>query len=373
MKKIGCLTFHASYNFGSSLQTYALKKYVETNFKDVNYSVINFRLPFQKELYKSIYEKHDLKSLYCRLFSFGQKKNLKEKGELYEQFFKKNYNLTKEVSTFEETEELIKDFDTLICGSDQIWNIKVEDFNWVYLADFKYDVKRISYACSAGTRKFELTDEESQKLAHALSKFSAISTRDNNTYEMAKKVGFESTICVDPTLLLTAEEWEGVVLQANKDNLPNVPYIFYYDLKRSKDNWAMAKSISKILKMPVVIASLPFPRIIHKSGFAMKRYNSGPSEFLMYIKNSSLTLTTSFHGTLFSCIFRKPFYVLNSNQDKRINDFLTKVGLTDRLITNDNYRSLVSKYGEIDFKDFTNKLNELRKQSEDYLNKALKD
>ena len=343
MKKIGCLTFHASYNFGSSLQTYALKRYVETHFKDIDYSVINFRLPFQKELYKSIFEKHDLRSLYLRLYSLKQKKDLKEKGELFETFFKTNFNLTKEVSTFSETEELIPNFDMLICGSDQIWNIKVEDFDWVYLADFNSDIKRISYACSAGTRKFELSDEETQKLKHALSKFSAISTRDNNTYEMAKNMGYESTICVDPTLLLEKEDWEGLVLQAKKDNLPDVPYIFYYDLKRDKNNWAMAKSISKILKMPVVIASLPFPRIIHKSGFALKRYNSGPSEFLMYIKNASLVLSTSFHGTLFSCIFRKPFYVLNSNHDKRIGDFLSKVGLADRLITNDNYRSLVEK------------------------------
>ena len=373
MKRIGCLTFHAAYNFGSALQTYALKRYVETHFDDVDYHVINFRIPFQQKLYKSIFEKHDLKSLYCRLFSLRYKKQLKAKNTLFENFISKNFKVTKPINTFDQANYVAACYNTLICGSDQIWNIRVEDFSWVYFADFPTKMKRISYACSAGTRKIEPSEEETQKMKKALSSFSYISTRDNNTYEMIKNLGYESTICVDPTLLLDKKDWEGLVVQADSEKLPKTPYIFYYDLKRDKANWAMAKSISKMLKMPVVIATLPFPRVIHKSSFAVKRYDSGPNEFLMFIKNASLVLTTSFHGTLFSCIFEKPFFVLNSNQDKRIGDFLSKVGLTKRMVTSDDYRPMAEKYNEIEFTDFTTKLNQLKKTSVDYLAKALSD
>lgn len=347
MKKIGCLTFHASHNYGSALQTYALKKAIELIDGTFDYYVINLRSNKQNNLYKSIFKKYDLKSLYCRLFFLGQKRNLNLKYEKFETFIQNEFNITKRYT--EDTLD-ISDYDFLICGSDQIWNVRAYDFSWFYFLDFESKAKKISYACSMGTKRISLSDFERNRIKNLLSNFTYVSVRDENTKESLKEIcGYNFDINVDPTLLLSAREWTKLI-EKNNCVKRTKKYIFFYDLSHNRENWKIAKKMGRILKMQVVISNVPYPRVIDETVSFKKQLDCGPVDFINLIKNAELVLTSSFHGTIFSVLFNVPFFVINGSTDMRINYFLNTILLKDRIITIKDFTEKALMYNDICFK-----------------------
>ena len=139
--------------------------------------------------------------------------------------------------------------------------------------------------------------------------------------------GKQSEIHVDPTLLLDKDEWRKIQSDAN---YRNGKYILLYCLEPSKQQLTIVKKISKKLRLPVVITKYNNKNDIF-NGF-VKKYDTGPCDFLSLIDNATLVITSSFHGTAFSLIYRKKFYVLNGKMDKRISDILGKTNLFERSI-----------------------------------------
>lgn len=369
MKRIGCLTFHASHNYGSSLQTYALKRAIELIDSSFEYHVINLRFSTQDNLYKSIFDKHDIKSLYSRLFFLNQRKNLTIKHEKFETFIKKEFNTTTEYS---ESTLDVSNFDSIICGSDQIWNIKACDFSWLYFLDFKTNASKISYACSMGTSKIDLSKYEENKIIGLLSDFKYISVRDENTKETLKAIcGCDFDVNIDPTMLLTKNEWINLIERSNCSNRTK-KYVFFYDLSHNKENWRIAKKIGRILKLPVVISSVPYPRVVNKSVGFVKQLDCGPVDFINLIKNAELVLTSSFHGTIFSVIFNRPFFVINGCNDMRISHFLNKIVLQERIITSNDFVLKVKDYYNVGFQKANNIIEQERHRSLKKLEEVLK-
>lgn len=209
MKKIGALTFHASYNHGSALQAYALQKYVQNLNSDIDYSIINLRTDVQKQLYDYKLQKNIIKKI-IRILLIGDL--LKKRERNFESFMKQNMNLTKEYSAAEELKENELNFDYYITGSDQIWNLCAKDFSWAYFLDFVNKGKKISYAASAGPiqRKFEV--EKLEKIKGLIKKYDLLSVREQGTFEFIKEYsGLEAQINIDPTLLLTKKDWEELI------------------------------------------------------------------------------------------------------------------------------------------------------------------
>ena len=63
MKKIGTITFHSSYNYGSHLQAYALQEFVKKIAKEpIEYKIINLRTNIQKNMYKNMFEQKGIKN-----------------------------------------------------------------------------------------------------------------------------------------------------------------------------------------------------------------------------------------------------------------------------------------------------------------------
>ena len=154
MRKVGCLTFHASHNYGSCLQAYALQRVIKDKFgDDIDYRIINFRIKVQKDFYRSIFEKKDAKSIYSRLFFLFGKKALKEKYLLFEKFIEEDLNITKEISDIDELEKKLNDYDLVLVGSDQVWNVNAFDYSEAYFLPFEGgNWKRCTYAVSIGSR-----------------------------------------------------------------------------------------------------------------------------------------------------------------------------------------------------------------------------
>lgn len=329
MKKIATITFHHAHNFGSALQAYALQQFVLSLYKDsdVEYKIIDYYTELQEELY-SIY-KHDLsiKSIIKNFVAFLYSKQLKDKHQKFEDFLKNRCMLTRRYKNKQELIEDIPIADVYISGSDQLWNVRAEDFDSVYYYDFLADgCKRISYAASLGPLQIDWEKYDYKKYKDLISKYKSISVREKGSYNNLEKItDIKCNINVDPTLLISKEEWQKI---ESKEIYNDGKYILLYCLEPSKEQLKIADEISKKLQLPIVI--LRYNNKNDMFNHFVKKYAAGPEDFLAYIDHAALVLSSSFHGTVFSLIYHKPFYVLNGINDNRISEILNKTNMTER-------------------------------------------
>lgn len=370
MKKIATITFHACYNFGSCLQAYALQSFVTEIAKkeniDVDYKILNFRTDLQKDLYNFRKNSKGIKKL-LKVSLYNKK--LKGKEKKFESFINNYLNLTeREYKSFEELDKENIDYDYYISGSDQIWNTTAKDFDWAFYLGFVKKGKKISYAASLGPKKVNLTEENKSKICKLLSQYDSISVREKKSCDKVNEIaGIIPQINVDPTLLINKSQWEEMISNQN-NNLTN--YIFFYSLNVSNEMVELLKKISKILNKRVVVAAC-FAKYDIMGGF-VKKYNSGPLEFLSLIKNADLVISSSFHGTVFSIIFNKPFYAFDGKNDFRISNLLEKTELMDRSISfDDDLNQKLKNAFNINFEKANMVIENEQKRSEKYLKEAL--
>lgn len=374
MKRIGCLTFHGSHNYGSCLQAYALQQtFLKLGNGDVDYRIINYRTAPQKELYKSIFNKNDAKSLYSRLFLPFYRKQLEDKTSKFEAFIDGELKTTQEISSVDQFARLSKEFHGVVVGSDQVWNINARDFDDIYfLPNLQQSIKRMSYAVSMGVKPIDISEDKAAWIKDCLSRYDSVSVRDVETADTMNKMCNDREISIDcdPTLLLSKYEWEKLIADTSKITLPQSRYILFYDLSRNKENWVIAKRISAMMKAPLLITSVPFPRVIHMciSARIVKRFDVGPKEWLYLLKNSECVLSTSFHGTVFSSIFHKQFFTINCENDQRISHYLESIGLLNRNLTNITYKSCLDTPA-IDFREVDMRIESMKEKSSLYISK----
>lgn len=363
-KKIACVTFHAAHNYGSNLQAYALQEYVST-LTNCEYRIINLRTKIQKDIYNVCFERKNIKGFIKSLIFMKYKKMLYKKYAKYEEFICNNLNLYGNYEQIDDSFDSSK-FDYYISGSDQLWNLAPIDFNWAYYLDFVKKGKKISYSASFGPKSQSWTEEEKNKVKNYLEKYDFISVREEGSFNNVKElINKEANINVDPTMLLDEVTWKKII---NNEPFQKGEYIFLYDLKQSKKTYKLAKKISKILKLPVVIC-VENPKVIFYD--FIKRFDAGPKDFLNLIYNAKLILSTSFHGNVFSIIFNKPFFAINGNNDFRINTLLKKMGLENRSIDINDFKEKTINYCNINFDIANDMLKKEKEKSKEYLKKAL--
>lgn len=223
-------------------------------------------------------------------------------------------------------------FNYIICGSDQIWNMgfvkRHADF---YFAKFVPQQKRIAYSASIGTD--DIPEDTVEYFSRAVLEFKDISVRENCGAQIIKKYTKRDVVTtVDPTLLLSAEEWR----MAEKITDVKGKYILTYFLGEKSNE--TERYINKIAKEnDCKIINLYGEKYYSVDDSA---YNYGPSEFLWLVDNCELMLTDSFHGCCFSVIFKKPFRWFSrceegvSSMNSRIETLFEKLQLDDKFIGN---------------------------------------
>ena len=150
--------------------------------------------------------------------------------------------------------------------------------------------------------------------------------REKGSYNNLEKItDIKCNINVDPTLLISKEEWQKI---ESKEIYNDGKYILLYCLEPSKEQLKIADEISKKLQLPIVI--LRYNNKNDVFNHFVKKYAAGPEDFLAYIDHAALVLSSSFHGTAFSLIYHKPFYVLNGINDNRISEILNKTNMMER-------------------------------------------
>lgn len=321
--KIGTMTFFGSHNYGSVLQAYALQQFVVDLFQQhlspCEYRIIGFRSAQQQALYRP--PKADSpKNLVKRLMYLPYKRKIDRQHDKFERFITERLSVTEPFSDPAALPERAADFDVLLSGSDQVWNVRAKDFDYAYLFEGCKE-KKISYAASLGPLPIDRSRFDAERYAALLKGFASVSVRETQSREALGAFMDADRIAImpDPVFLLSAEEWRKLESEPYPDR-----YILFYCLEPSKAQIGLAKRAAKQLGLPVVITGYrnkndwinPFVKI----------YDAGPYDFLSLIDRAELVLTSSFHGTAFSLIFGKPFLAIDGMADARIRDLLTRFG-----------------------------------------------
>lgn len=330
--KIATITFSHAHNHGSMLQTYALQQFVCKLCEQVGvtaeYIVIDYDTDLQRELYSVFKSGLNTKSIVKNCIACLHYKALKTRHAKFESFLRDKCHLSERYTSFRQLVDDAPVADIYISGSDQLWNVRSQDFSDVYYLPFVKVGKRISYAASFGPLKIDWSKYDAHKYTNLLSSYQAISVREEGSADNVEYlIGIRPQVHLDPTFMLTVEEWRKIQSDAN---YRGGKYILLYCLEPSKKQLCMAQAISKKLGLPIVVLRYNntndwFNPFVHK-------YDAGPTDFLAYIDHAALVLSSSFHGTAFSLIYHKPFYVFNGLTDNRISSILHRIGLEERSI-----------------------------------------
>ncbi len=367
--KIRTITFHRAQNHGSVLQAYALQEFVknccEETEIDCDYKIIDFIPEAQNELY-AIFRKHGgVKSFVKNSINLLHYKSLAVRQRRFKQFID-DYLDTTEVYIGRDSLNCYTEMaDLYISGSDQIWNVRACDSSPAYFYDFlPVSAKRISYAASFGPLKIDWSKYDSALYSQLLDRYSEISVREQGSADnIAKLTGKNPKILPDPTLLLSKEMWKKV---ASAEATEKKPYILLYALEPTKVQLKLTKKISEIYGSEVIVL-----RYNNKNDWFNTfehRYDAGPCEFLSYILNAELIVTTSFHGTAFSINFEKPFWVIDGLNDARIGAILKSCNLECR---NLNPLDMPPRKFDIDFSIAREYLAGCRKQARDFMSQLI--
>lgn len=368
--RIGIITFHASFNYGSMLQAYALHKVLSDMGHDVE--IINFRSKEQREMYHypirlSSPEWSKPHMLIHYIVHFREYIPQIRKWNRYNSFLKKYLVHTKEFHTVEELKKQDFQYDYLFIGSDQIWNTTCRDFSEAYWGNFCGNrTKKIAYAPSMGPFP-ELVDFN--KIKNKLNNFHNVSIREEKTRGLLLKANIfkDIAITLDPTLLLSATDYDKLI---SHKPLIDGEYIFFYEPFIRPQYLDIALEVSRLYKTKLIIDRTYQPSSYR--GFKNIHFytNVGPKEFLNLIKHAKLVVGHSLHAILFSIIFQKDFYAIDGNKDSRMLSILTCLGLEKRAIDINTHTIL----DEIHIKSWDlvyEKLLHLKRESLDYIKKSL--
>jgi len=340
-KKIGIMTlYYKTYNYGAQLQCYALQRTLS-------------KMGYDAELIRFKWNRVELDRFYRYAGSANYDKFEK---------FSKSIPHSKGIYTPENIHECAEDYDIFICGSDQIWG--VNDSMPIYVLphitlSFVPDSKiKIAYAASMGGSA--VSDRIKDAIALSVQRLDAISVRETSAAEFVSEMAGKPVYAVlDPTMLLTSEEWEEVAVKPNTD----CEYIFVYNIGGNAYLDETAKKLSSELNCEI--------RTISYS----PTDSTGPAEFIGLIKYAKYVLTNSFHGTIFSILYKKQFLTFeidnrNDNLSKniRIINLLESIELSSRFV---DFKAIANYENELEYWNVNQRVNRLRKASMQFLTQSL--
>lgn len=373
--KVGILThFHKSINYGGVLQAYALCKYLNNCGHDANQvlyvpkmtsvsaSSLTIKEAYKKgitRLSKKIYRKKNrqIKARMERLFS-GFRNTVPHTEREYTR------------ADIADTNEL---FDAFITGSDQVWNPIWHEPT--YFLDFVgADTPKISYAASMGVGS--LDDEQNKIFKKYLPSFQAISVRENSAVSvLAPLVSSVVNVSVDPTLLLSVDDWDEIAAERKIKER----YAFLYALgddtkiRKMAERFAKHKGI-KLVTIPDLLGAY---RRKDRQIKAHKITDATPGDFISLIKHADYVFTDSFHACVFSLLYQREFFAFKRagsiEMGSRIQNLIEMFECSERFCTNKKQMDVnhLLSMDTIDYsKTFTLFIREKQK-SLDYLEQAL--
>lgn len=315
MKKLAILTFHRANNYGAVLQAHALSCMIRKLGFDVQ--LLDYRPAAMESFYHSpIPRVRNFKTFIILLLH----RYLRDVTTYrrFAVFRRENMHISPETYRTPQDLAAANDiYDAFIAGSDQIWNpdivkVKGEGYDYSYFLDFvKEASKKRSYAASLGVSA--LSDEIRALYRDKLHSFSTITVREHKAAELlGMLLGRDIKTVCDPVLLMTEEEWEQYELPYK---LPCKDYVLVYAVGGGRNLLPYAAKLAAEKNCTVYAIQPPIVGTVSRDP-KQRLTGVGPSEFVWLIRHAQAVVTTSFHGSAFSMLFRKELHVMQEDKSK---------------------------------------------------------
>lgn len=356
--KIGILTYHRTLNYGACLQAVATRVTLQKMGHEVYY------VDYWPEYHSRSYKAFSIK----KLLGSNYKKGYKYFIESIKNFRFKKQRIANFETFFEEhiypfCKPLSEEYDVIVYGSDQIWRKQsaLSAYNPVYFGKNSLKAKRhVAYSASMGV--LPKTDKDKATVKEYASHLDKIAVREQDLKDLLGSLGYKDvTLTLDPTLLLSANEWDEIIPTQNIDN---EKYVLVYGINKVSFNMQEIMEFAnkhncKIKVLSGTASAWDTDELIT---------TANPTKFISLIKNAEYIFTSSFHGLAFSIIYHKEFfasYTKNSNRAKTLLDSLCIYGRisTDGTIPND--------FAPIDYDNVAQCLRKNLNNSLEYLSNVL--
>lgn len=361
--KVGVITFHSANNYGATLQAWALQKVLKD--MGMNTGIINYHPTVIDGLYDPMKLKTGLPRRVKKATLYIRNRKSLIRYKKFRSFLKKNFNLIGDYATYNELESANLDLDAYITGSDQVWNpTHIGGFNPAYYLDFaKEGKKKISYAPSIGTEYIDSRYKD--KMKKSLNTFTSISIRERSSKEAVENLVEKPVeVVLDPTLLLNREDYDEIKVKSKIKQ----PYILVYSIEKNPQLISFANKISVALGLPI-LQRRPGRELINQ---LEPFYTADAGEFLGYVESAEYVITNSFHGTVFSILYGKPFVsMLHSDTGSRTADLLEDLGLSSHILYNLSDFDDFNMFRYEDKEELDRKMEKLKVTSLGFLKRAL--
>lgn len=361
--RIGIITLPLNTNYGGILQAYALQTVLERLQGGHQVTVFDknrfYRSSWKKDIFSypvRFIQKYVLGWQKSIRWEVEWRKNETIMGQYTEPFINKyiHRKYCEDLSSLN-----ANDYDAFVVGSDQIWRPmfypKISD---AYLKFAEgWAIKRIAYAPSFGTNNWEYSDEQTKECGRLLKMFDKVSVREKEGVSLCKKYfNVDAVHVLDPTMLLTSEDYEKLFRLANTPKHKGSLMTYVLDCTDSiirmideisnSNGWTVFETNAKIMDSNAPIE---------------ERVQRPVEEWLRGFYDAEFVVTDSFHACVFSILFNKPFLVVGNKSRgmSRIESLLSLFGLESRIVYDNTNLSL----NKIDWNHVNNKLTELRKES----------
>lgn len=343
--KIAILTQPLKSNYGGVLQNYAL----QTVLKRLGHEVVTLDWGEKRSLRAILgwyyrWLKH--KILPTKFVAPPRMKSLKERKFVSQRIFRfvdKYISRIQPPITTASAFRNIADaeqFDAYVVGSDQCWRPGYNQFLSSMYLDFVCDlndIKRVAYAASFGTDKWEYKEKQERTCRDLVKKFDMVSVREKSGVKLCNEhFGVNASHVLDPTLLLIAQDYVSVVDAENEPQSKGTLFTYILDMDEGK-----ASFVKRVEKETGYLAFKVQPEIVEEERTVEdirkqpeKCIYPSVTSWLKAFMDAKMVIVDSFHGMVFSIIFNKPFWVLGnlSRGNERFKSLLSILELDDRLI-----------------------------------------
>lgn len=362
--KICILTQPLGANFGGILQAYALQRVL----KNLGHDVTTLRFAPQAVWWVP----SGIKKLTLTLRRFLSKYIKGNKSILYCNpalqtrfaFRELNRFIDEHIDHLDVTPPLkqskLPAFDAYVVGSDQVWRPAYSPCLPNFYLDFLGDepVKRIAYAASFGVDTWEVDEETTAQFRELAKRFDAISVREESGIALCRDyLEVKAALMPDPTLLLSAEEYLQICVSPSQEC---EEYIAAYFLDQDDREQSFLDRLSIQFGIPV--------RYIGKYDWATGV--DSIESWISGIAQARFVVTNSFHGTVFSLLFKKDFLsIINRERGaSRFESLLKAVDLQDRLLDKTQLESDITKRQDIPWDTVSAALEKMRQKGLRFLN-----
>ena len=366
--KAGLVTFYHIHHYGALLQAAATERAVEQLGAECE--IIDYYVNQNNALFR---RPTGVGSAAADVHTALHYQALSRRYQRFEAFAREHLRISGH--RFESLEELKSaelPYDVILSGSDQIWNPGIFPdgrLDPVFFGAFS-PRRKIAYAPSFGTP--HIPERMEAELRGYLEQFSHLSVRERQGQAIVRAAaGREAPVVLDPTLLLTAEQWSAMARAP--ENAPAGGYILCYCISAPGAVAPYVRALSERTGLPVVQLCGIRRKVVPTARCVL---DAGPAEFLGWFRGAAAVCTNSFHGTVFSVQFQKPFFTavapkeLTEPESSRTFSLLAGLGLTDRIVGKGDTAGLDDG---VDWAAVDAALTKARRSSQAYLRCALED